>query len=88
MWRCPKHVATVLNICSMSSCGCVLQETRSILQKLFFEQDRSEKQTMFYICFRHSFQFEDTIMYSRKGPGCVLADHLTRDVGFHRFDNY
>jgi len=65
-------------------CGCVLQETRSILQKLSFEQDRSEKQTMFYFCFHHSCQFEGTILDSRKGAGCVLADHLTRAVEFHR----
>ena len=84
MWRCPKHVATVLNIWSMSSCGCVLQETRSILQKLLFEQDRSEKQTMFYFCFQPGSQFEATILDRRKGAGCVLANHLTRDAGFHR----
>ena len=84
MWRCPKHVATVLNIWSMSSCGRVLQETRSILQKLLFEQDRSEKQTMFYFCFQPGSQFESTILDRRKGAGCVLANHLTRDAGFHR----
>ena len=52
--------------------------------KLLFEQDRSEKQTMFYFCFQPGCQFEATILDSRKGAGCVLANHLTRDAGFHR----
>ena len=83
MWRCPKHVETVLNIWSMSSWVCAAGNQESFkFTKLSFEQDRSEKQTMFYFCFTTVINFK--VLDSRKGAGCVLADHLTRAVGFHR----